>query len=163
MVCVATVATAHGVRGALKLRAYTEDPLSVAAYGPLHDERGRELFEVKVLHRNKDALVVRVEGIDTREAAEALRGQDLYVPRERLPRPDKDEFYHEDLLGLVAVDAGGGPRGRVVAVHNHGAGDLIEVAAAGGETFLVPFTREAVPEVDVAAGRVVIVPSAAEG
>ena len=161
MVCVAQVATAHGVRGALRLRTFTEDPESVAAYGPLCDAQGRELFRVAILGQAKGGVIVRAEGIEDRDAAEALRGTRLYVPRERLPEPEPDEFYHGDLVGLEAVDAEGRPRGRVVAVHNFGAGDLIELGAEGGgrgDTVLVPFTREAVPEVDLAAGRIVVVP-----
>jgi 16S rRNA processing protein RimM len=158
MVCVAQVGTAHGVRGAVKLRTFTEDPAGVAAYGPLFDERGRELFSVEVLHRVKGGVVARIPGLDSREAADALRGQLLYVPRSLLPEPeDEEEFYHEDLVGLAAFDPGGEALGRVVAVHNFGAGDLLEVRAPGAESVMVPFTREAVPEVDVKAGRVVVV------
>jgi 16S rRNA processing protein RimM len=159
MVCVATVATAHGVRGAVKLRCYTEEPEGVAAYGPVYDAKGRELFGLTVLHRVKGGVVARVEGVETREAAEALRGLDLYVPRDRLPEPEEGEFYHEDLVGLDAVDREGRPQGRVVGVQNYGAGDLLELRAGDGGSILVPFTREAVPEVDIAARRVVVVPS----
>ena len=163
MVCVAQVGTAHGVRGAVKLRTFTEDPAGVAAYGPLFDERGRELFSVEVLHRVKGGVVVRIEGLDSREAAEALRGQRLYVPRRLLPEPGEEEFYHEDLVGLPVSGPGGEDLGRVVAVHNFGAGDLIEVRGHGAESLMVPFTREAVPEVDVKAGRVVVDPSRVAG
>lgn len=158
LVCVAQVATAHGVRGAFKLRCYTENPDSVAGYGPLCDSQGRELFEVSILGRIKGGLIVRAEGIDSRDAAEALRGLDLYVPRERLPEPESDEFYHNDLVGLEVVDRSGAACGRIVAVHNYGAGDLIEVRTGESASILVPFTRDAVPEVDLEAGRVVIVP-----
>jgi 16S rRNA processing protein RimM len=160
MVCVAQVATAHGVRGALRLRTFTEAPENVAAYGPLFDEEGRELFSVSVIGAAKGGVLVRAEGVDTRDAAEALRGMRLYVPRGRLPEPeDEDEFYLSDLAGLEAVDPEGTPRGRVVAVQNFGAGDLVEVRGPDGETFYVPFTRELVPEVDVKGGRVVIAPA----
>jgi 16S rRNA processing protein RimM len=161
MVCVAQVATAHGVRGALRLRTFTEDPASVAAYGPLLDEKGRELFSVRVIGAAKGGVLVKAEGVETRDDAEALRGLRLYIPRDRLPEPeDEDEFYLSDLVGLEAVDAAGAPRGRVVTVQNFGAGDLVEVRGPDGETFYVPFTREAVPEVDVKGGRVVIAPPA---
>jgi 16S rRNA processing protein RimM len=161
MVCVAQVATAHGVRGALRLRTFTEDPASVAAYGPLCDERGRELFSVRVIGAAKGGVLVKAEGVETRDDAEALRGLRLYIPRDRLPEPeDEDEFYMNDLVGLEAVDADGAVRGRVVAVQNFGAGELVEVRGPDGETFYVPFTREAVPEVDVKGGRVVIDPPA---
>jgi 16S rRNA processing protein RimM len=161
MVCVAQVATAHGVRGALRLRTFTEDPASVAAYGPLCDEKGRELFSVRVIGAAKGGVLAKADGIETRDDAEALRGVRLFVPRDRLPEPeDEDEFYLTDLVGLEAVDAEGAVRGRVVAVQNFGAGDLVEVRGPDGETFYVPFTREAVPEVDVKGGRVVIAPPA---
>lgn len=158
MVCVAEVATAHGVRGAVKLRCFTEDPESAASYGLLCDADGEPLFRATFLHRVKGGIVARLSGIDDRDAAEALRGTLLYVPRHKLPRPDEDEFYHDDLVGLAAVDRDGKAAGRVVAVHNFGAGDLIELRSPEGESVMVPFTRDAVPEVDLAARRVVVDP-----
>jgi 16S rRNA processing protein RimM len=162
MVCVASVATAHGVRGALKLRCYTEEPESVAAYGPVFDAQGRELFHLTVIGSTKGGVIARAEGIGDRDAAEALRGLDLYVPRDRLPATDEDEFYVSDLVGMEAVGPDGSAQGRIVAVHNFGAGDLIEVQPAEGESQLVPFTREAVPDVDLAARRAVVVLPRAE-
>ena len=156
MACVAQVATVHGVRGAVKLRCFTEAPESVAAYGPLCDERGRELFRVEILHRVKGGVVARLEGVDSREAAESLRGLLLHVPRRRLPKPAEDEFYRDDLVGLAAADPAGAELGRVVAVHNFGAGDLIEVRDPDGGSLMVPFTREAVPQVDVRDGFVTV-------
>src|SRR3712207_3290807 len=99
MVRVASVATAHGVRGALKLRCYTEEPESVAAYGPVFDAKGRELFRLAVIGRTKGGVIAKAEGIEDRDAAEALRGLDLYVPRDCLPEPEEDEFYVSDLVG----------------------------------------------------------------
>jgi 16S rRNA processing protein RimM len=157
MVCVASVATAHGVRGALKLRCYTEEPESVAAYGPVFDAQGRELFRLTVIGSAKGGVIARADGIDDRDAAEALRGLDLYVPRDRLPATEEDEFYVSDLVGMDAVDPNGDAQGRIIAVHNFGAGDLIEVQPAEGQSQLVPFTREAVPDVDLVARRAVIV------
>ena len=157
MVCVASVATAHGVRGALKLRCYTEEPESVAAYGPVFDAQGRELFHLTVIGSTKGGVIARAEGIGDRDAAEALRGLDLYVPRDRLPATDEDEFYVSDLVGMEAVGPDGSVQGRIVAVHNFGAGDLIEVQPAEGQSQLVPFTREAVPDVDLAVRRAVVV------
>ena len=152
MVCVAQIATAHGVRGALKLRCFTEAPENVLAYGPLCDEQGRELFEIRVIGQTPGGLIVQAEGVTDRDAAEALRGLRLYVPRDRLPEPEEGEFYHEDLAGLVAMDEGGQPVGRVVGVFNFGAGDVIEVELAQGRREMVPFTHEAVPDVDIDAG-----------
>jgi 16S rRNA processing protein RimM len=146
MVCVAQVATAHGVRGALKLRCFTQAPESVAAYGPLCDEAGHELFAVRVVSVAKGGVIVAAEGI-----------ADLYVPRSRLPATDQDEFYHEDLVGLAARDAQGRSVGRVLAVHDFGAGDILEIATEDGRSEMVPFTRDAVPEVDLAAGVLTVV------
>jgi 16S rRNA processing protein RimM len=157
MVCVAQVATAHGVRGALKLRCFTEAPDGAAAYGPLCDERGRELFSVRVVGRAPGGVIAEVEGIRDRDAALALRGTRLYVPRERLPEPEEGEFYHEDLVGLAARTPEGEPLGRVTAVHDFGAGELLEVELASGGSELVPFTHEAVPDIDLAGGHVTVV------
>jgi 16S rRNA processing protein RimM len=151
MVCVAQVATAHGVRGALKLRCFTESPENVAAYGPLCDEAGHELFAVRILSAARDGVIVTAEGIRDRDAALGLRGLRLYVPRSRLPATDEDEFYHEDLVGLAARDPAGRSVGRVLAVHDFGAGDILEIATEDGRSEMVPFTRAAVPEIDLAA------------
>jgi len=157
MVCVAAVTAAHGVRGALKLRCFTESPENVAAYGPLFDEAGRRLFELRVIGPTKGGVIVKAEGIDDRDAAEALRGLRLHVPRAKLPAAEEDEFYVEDLIGLETVDAEGHRLGRVVAVHDFGAGDILEYETNRG-TELVPFLRAHVPAVDLEAGRIVVDP-----
>jgi 16S rRNA processing protein RimM len=159
LVCVAAVATAHGVRGGLKLRCFTEAPESVAAYGPVFDEAGLELFALRVTGLVPGGVTAEAAGITTREAAEALRGLRLYVPRERLPAvDDPDEFYHEDLIGLAAMGPDDRLYGRVKAVHDFGAGDVLEVVDEAGRSLMYPFTRETVPEVDVAAGRLLLNP-----
>lgn len=160
LVCVAAVATAHGVRGALRLRCFTADPASVAGYGAVRDKDGRELFALKVIGRAKDGVIATATGIATRAQAEALRGVELFVPRDRLPEPEEDEFYHADLIGLAVVDPAGADCGQVVAVANHGAGDVLEIADGGGQTRLLPFTRAAVPVIDLARRRIVIDPPA---
>ncbi|MEK0084768.1 ribosome maturation factor RimM [Benzoatithermus flavus] len=163
MVCVAQVATAHGVRGALKLRCFTEAPENVAAYGPLHDEQGNRLFEIRIVGRTNGGVIAMAEGIGDRDAALALRGMRLYVPRSKLPEPAEDEFYHEDLIGLVAEDASGRPIGEVSAVFDFGAGDVLEITGADGKQELVPFTRAVVPTVDLAKGVVrIVLPEAVE-
>lgn len=156
LVCVAVVATAHGVRGALKLRCFTEDPANVAAYGPVVDARGRRLT-LRVIGSTRDGVIAQAAEVTTRDQAELLRGAELFVPRASLPQTAEDEFYHEDLVGLDVVDRSGSPCGRVLAVLNHGAGDVIEIEAEG-RTLLLPFTRQAVPEIDLAARRLVIDP-----
>ena len=157
MVCVAQIGAPHGVRGAFRLRCFTELPESVAAYGPVCDKAGEPLFALRVVSAAKGGVIATTPGIADRDAAEALRGLRLYVPRARLPVTDEDEFYHDDLVGLAAQASDGTPVGRVVAVHNHGAGDILEVELRDGRTELVPFTRAAVPTVDLAAGTVEVV------
>lgn len=146
------------MRGEVRLWPFTEDPLAVTRYGPLSTKDGARSFEVVRAREAKGFLVASLKGISRREDAEPLNGLELYVPRERLPAPDADEYYHADLIGLTAVDADGAPLGRVVALHNFGAGDIVEIAPAAGPTLMLPFTSAVVPTVDIAAGRLVVVP-----
>jgi len=155
-ICVARIGAAHGVRGAVKLWTFTEDPLAVKAYGPLLTKDGARQFEVTSAREAKGHLVATLKGVSTREEAERLNGIELYIAREKLPGTDEDEYYHADLIGLAAVNAAGEPLGRVIAIHNFGAGDIIEIAPPQGATLLLPFTNAVVPTVDLAAGRVVI-------
>lgn len=160
LVCVAAVAAAHGVRGALKLKCFTEDPANVGAYGPVMDEHGQMLFELRVIGPAKGGVIVEAIGVADRDAAEALRGLRLYVPRARLPDPEDDAFYYEDLVGLEVQDRAGKALGRVVAVHDFGAGEVIEYQGEAGGSGMVPFTMASVPEVDLVAGRLVVAPGA---
>jgi 16S rRNA processing protein RimM len=163
-VCVARIGAAHGVRGAVKLWTFTEDPLAVKHYGPLLTRDGTRQFEVMHLREAKDHLVATFKGISTRDEAERINGLELYVPRERLPETDEDEYYHADLIGLAAVTTADAPLGKVVAIHNFGAGDIIEIAPPQGVTMLLPFTNAVVPTVDLAGGRVVVeLPEEVEG
>jgi len=155
-VCVARIGAAHGVRGAVKLWTFTEDPLAVQSYGPLMTKDGARQFEIASMRPAKDHLVATFKGIATRNDAEKLNGIELYVPREKLPDTEDGEYYHADLIGLTAVNAANEPLGRVVAIHNFGAGDIIEIAPPKGATMLLPFTNAVVPTVDIAGGRVVI-------
>jgi 16S rRNA processing protein RimM len=155
-ICIARIGAAHGVRGAVKLWTFTEDPLAVQAYGPLVTKDGARSFEVASAREAKGHLVATLKGIATREDAERLNGIELYVAREKLPATDQDEYYHADLIGLAAVTPANEALGRVVAIHNFGAGDIIEIAPPGGATMLLPFTNAVVPSVDLDAGRVVI-------
>jgi len=155
-ICVARIGAAHGVRGAVKLWSFTQDPLAVQRYGPLTTKDGARQFEVTHAREAKDHLVATLKGIATREEAERLNGLELYIAREKLPATDDDEYYHADLIGLAAVTSANEPIGRVVAIHNFGAGDIIEIAPLQGSTLLLPFTNAVVPSVDLAAGRVVI-------
>lgn len=155
-VCVARIGAAHGVRGAVRLWTFTEDPLAVKDYGPLMTKDGTRQFEVTHAREAKDHLVVTLKGVASRDDAERLNGLELYVPRERLPETDDGEYYHTDLIGLAAVTTTDQPLGKVIAIHNFGAGDIIEIAPPQGATMLLPFTNAVVPTVDLAGGRVVI-------
>ena len=155
-ICVARIGAAHGVRGAVKLWTFTEDPFAVKQYGPLTTKDGARRFEVAEARQARDHLVATFKGVATRNDAEKLNGIELYVPREKLPATDDDEYYHTDLIGLAAVNAANEPLGRVVGIHNFGAGDIIEIAPPHGPTLLLPFTDAVVPTVDIAGGRVVI-------
>lgn len=158
-VCLGQIGAAHGLGGEVRLRSFTSDPQAIAGYGPLETEDGR-IFEIEAMRPAKDHFVARLSGICDRNAAEQLTNVKLYVPRERLPEPDQaDEFYHADLIGLAVLDPTGRSLGTVIAVHNFGAGDLIEVQPQSGrKTELIPFDEAHVPVVDVASGRIVISP-----
>ncbi|MGB3045428.1 MAG: ribosome maturation factor RimM [Xanthobacteraceae bacterium] len=155
-VCIARIGAAHGVRGAVKLWTFTEDPFAVLDYGPLSTKDGARRFEVSNAREAKDHLVATLQGVTTRNDAEKLNGIELYVAREKLPPAEDGEYYHVDLIDLAAVSPDGEPVGRVVAIHNFGAGDVIEIAPPKGATLLLPFTDAVVPTVDIAGGRVVI-------
>lgn len=151
---------ARGVRGEVRVKSYTADPEAIGAYGALTDASGARLFVFESLRALKDdMLVARVKGVATREAAQALNGVELFARREQLPPPAADEFYYDDLVGLAAVTREGSGLGRVVGLSNFGAGDILEIApAGGGETLLIPFTKAVALEIDFARGRIVIEP-----
>jgi 16S rRNA processing protein RimM len=161
-ICLGQIGAAHGVHGEVRLRSFTSDPGAIAGYGPLQTEDGRVLA-IESLKPAGDHFLARLEGVHDRNAARALANTKLYVPRERLPAPQApDEFYHADLIGLAVLGRTGKPLGTIVAIHNFGAGDLIEVRRAeGGQTEMLPFNETTVPVVDVAAGRIVV--AVAEG
>ena len=151
---------AQGVSGDVRVKSFTADPIAIAAYGPLTDKDGKRRFALAVVRRLKgDMLVARVTGVETRGAAEALTGVELFVRRSDLPPPGANVFYYDDLIGLSAVTRGGEPFGRVAAVLNYGAGDILEIEPeGGGDTVLLPFTDAVVEEIDFDAGRIVIEP-----
>jgi 16S rRNA processing protein RimM len=163
-ICIARIGAAHGVRGAVKLWTFTEDPLAVMSYGALVTKDGARSFEVATAREAKGHLVATLKGIATREDAERLNGVELYIARDKLPATEQGEYYHADLIGLAAVNAAGESLGRVIAIHNFGAGDIIEIAPPHGATMLLPFTNAVVPTVDLGGGRVVIeLPKEVEG
>jgi 16S rRNA processing protein RimM len=159
-VLLGRIAGAHGIRGEVLIKSFTAAPEDIGAYGALSTEDGARAFEIASARPTAKGVVARLKGVADRNAAEALRGIDLYVARDRLPPPSDDEFYYADLIGMTAVTADGATFGEIVAVQNFGAGDLIEVRLAGKtKTELFPFTDTVVPEVDVAARRVTVVPT----
>jgi 16S rRNA processing protein RimM len=159
-ICLGQIGAAHGTNGEVRLRSFTSEPQAIADYGPLETEDGRVLT-IESMQPAKDHFVARISGITDRNAAERLTNERLYVPRDRLPpTDDADEFYHADLVGLSAVDSAGAAFGTVIAIHNFGAGDLIEVQINGvSQTELVPFDATHVPAVDIAARKIVVLPS----
>ena len=158
-VLVGRVAGAFGVRGEIRITAYTEDPLALLRYRVLTHEDGAPALTLQTARAVKGAVIGRAAEVSSKEAADALRGVRLYVPRDALPPPEEDEFYLADLIGLEAATPDGEPLGQVKAVHNFGAGDVLELEPGKGRpTRLIPFTREAVPEVKLAERRIVVVP-----
>jgi 16S rRNA processing protein RimM len=158
-VLVGRVGAAHGLGGEVRLISFTEDPKAIGAYGALGDAQGARQFEIVALRPLKEGLLIaRFAGVSTRDAAEALKGVDLYLARAALPATAQEEFYHADLVGLAVHNPAGERIGRIAGVLNFGGGDILEVEPVDGEALLVPFTKEAVPSVDLEAGEVVILP-----
>ncbi len=157
LVCVGAIAGGFGVQGEVRLKSFCADPAAIADYAPLVTEDGRS-FGLRLTRPLSGAFAARLTGIATREQAEAMKGTRLYVPRDRLPNPDEEEFYHADLIGLAVLDTGGAPIGKVKAVLDHGAGDILEVQRPGKPDLLLPFTRAVVPTVDLAGRRIVADP-----
>jgi len=161
-ILLGVVAAPHGVRGLVRIRSFTEDPMAIASYGPLSDETGRKMYRVEALSAVKGAVLARIEGVADRTAAEALRGLRLYVERSALPATAERQWYEADLIGLSAVGRDGRDWGKVLAFHDFGAGLTMEIS--GGEasrsSLMLPFTDEAVPEIDVDGGKVLVDPPA---
>ena len=156
-ICVGAIAGAFGVAGEVRIKSFCAEAEAIAAYGPLSTEDRAQQFSLRLTRTVKEGFAARLSGVTSREQAAALKGTRLYAARERLPSLPDDEFYHADLIGLTVLDTGGAEIGRVRAIHDHGAGDMLEVTRPSGE-LLIPFTRAAVPTVDLALGRIVADP-----
>jgi 16S rRNA processing protein RimM len=154
-VLLGAVIGAQGLKGEVKVKTFTESPEKLGAYGPLHTKDGKS-FRVTSVREAKDGAVVALDGVNDRNAAEALKGAELFVPRSALPKENADEFYHADLIGLRAEDTEGRAMGTVRALHNFGAGDVIELVREDGDEVFLPFTREVAQEIDIEGGRIVI-------
>ncbi|WP_240035543.1 ribosome maturation factor RimM [Hwanghaeella grinnelliae] len=158
LVLVGVVTAPHGVRGLVKVKSFTEEPSDMVAYGLLSDQTGRKTFQMDIVGEAKGQLIVRMDGIADRNAAEDLKGQKLFIHRSALPETEEDEFYHADLIGLRTVLADGSPHGLIKAVYDFGAGDLLEVALDDAGMTYLPFTREVVPTIDLVAGTATVIP-----
>lgn len=157
-VLLGRIVTVHGIRGDVVIESFTADPADIAAYGPLQSADGSKEFRLKVLRATPKGVVAHVAGVDDRNAAEALRGTELFAARKRLPEAEDGQFYYIDLIGLRADNPEGECIGKVVAVQNYGAGDLLEIELTGQRvTELLPFTDTFVPEIDIAGGRLVVI------
>lgn len=161
-VLLGVVLGAHGLKGEVKVKTFTDSPASVGAYGPVTTGDGRRFLIADLRPTKGDEVIARLKGIADRDSAESLKGQRLYVARAALPEPEDDEFYHADLLGLAVEDQSGAVLGTVKGIHNFGAGDIVEIAAPDGGVDFVPFTEESVPVVDLKGKRLVVVPPADE-
>ena len=157
LICIGAIAGAFGVAGEVRLKSFCSEPADIGAYGPLSTEDGSRSFQITLTRPVSGGLGARIEGVKTKEQADALRGTSLYVARDRLPNLPDDEFYHADLIGLSAYDTGGELIGKVTAIHNHGAGDIVEISPTRHKSaLLLPFTKAIVPNVDLSAGRIVV-------
>ncbi|MEP0235524.1 ribosome maturation factor RimM [Roseibium sp.] len=154
MVLMARIGAAHGIRGEVRVKAFGDDPLSFTDYGTLVTKDGKRTFEVLRARVQKTVVVTQFEGIKDRNQAEELNGLELYISRDQLPDPEEDEFYYSDLTGLSVLDGNGEALGKLVAVQDFGAGDLLEIRPARGKTFYVPFTKAFVPRIDLEAGEI---------
>ncbi len=156
-ILLATIGAAHGIKGEVRVKSFTGDPAALGDYGPLRSADGRS-FEVERLRPAKHLLIVKFRGVNDRSAAETLNGVALYVDRSALPPPEEEEFYHADLIGLAAHHTSGESLGTITAIYDYGAGDVLEIVRAEGPSLLVPFTKAAVPEVDLGAHRAIVIP-----
>lgn len=157
MICVGAIAGAFGVTGEVRLKSFCTEPTDIGSYGPLTSEDGAQVFKITLTRPVAGGLGAKIAGISTKEAADALRGTSLFVPRSKLPSLPDDEYYHADLIGLDAYDTGGVLLGKVSAVYNHGAGDILEISPVRHKSaLLLPFTMAIVPNVDILAGRIVV-------
>lgn len=156
-ICIGAIAGAFGVSGEVRLKSFCSEPSDIGSYGVLTSEDGSRQFRITLSRPVAGGFGARIAEVATREAAEALRGTSLFVERSRLPSLPDDEFYYADLIGLEARDTGGEILGKVVAVHNHGAGDIIEISSTRHKSaLLLPFTKTIVPNVDLSAGRLIV-------
>lgn len=161
LICVGAIMGAFGVKGEVRLKSFCAEPEAIADYGPLTNEDGSKSFDLRITRAVKGGFAARIKDIRFKDQADALRGVALYVNRAALPGLPDDEFYYSDLVGLDVIDTGGAKLGRVTAVHDHGAGDMLEIKGNGIKgAALLPFTSANVPTVDLEAKRIIVDPPA---
>ena len=159
LICIGAIIGAFGIKGELRVKSFCANPADLGNYGALLSEDGTETYDLRVIGPIKGGFSCRIKGVQYKDQADALKGIRLYTNRENLPSLPDDEFYHADLVGLDVFDTGGEKLGRITAVHDHGAGDFLEIAGKGiKNTVLLPFTRDAVPTVDLKADRIITDP-----
>ena len=159
LICIAAIIGAFGIKGELRIKSFCATPADLGNYGALSSEDGTETYDLRVIGPIKGGYACRIKGVQYRDQADALKGIRLYTNRKNLPSLPDDEYYHADLVGLDVFDTGGEKLGKIAAVHDHGAGDFLEIAGKGiTNTVLLPFTREAVPTIDLATGRIIADP-----
>ncbi len=158
LICIAKITGTHGVHGLLKVKSFTENVETLLQAKNLYDKTGNKTFKLNDIKSHKDGFLCKIDGIENPEDGVLLRGQELYIDRDTLPEPDEDEFYYVDLIGLDAKLVNGDIAGKILAVQNHGAGDMLEIKPDGAKSFFVPFTEQNVPEVKMKDKYVTIVP-----
>ena len=155
-ICLGKVTGPQGLDGSVRIKSYTAHPEDIASYGPVTDKEGRSQFDIQILRSTNKGLVAKLGGIEDRAAAEAIKGLELYVTRDVLPEPEEGEFYFSDLIGLDVVSIEGNLIGKVKSMDNFGAGNLIEIEFGEMNSFILPFSDQAVPVIDIVGGRVVV-------
>lgn len=152
LVAVGVITGAQGIRGQVKIRSFTSDPYAITEYGALMNATGTKRYDLRIDGANKGGLVASIKGVADRNAAELLKGTELYADKSNIPAAAEDEFYYDDLIGLEVRDTSGTPLGKVAAMYDFGAGDIIEILLAAGNKEMYPFTRQNFPDVQIKGG-----------
>lgn len=158
--CLGVITGAHGIRGAVKVKSFTQDPVELTNYGALSDTNGNQVYDLSIIGQAKGLLIVKIAGITNRNQAEDLKGTELFIQRETLPEAENGEFYHADLVGLKALDQDGDLYGIVKALFDFGAGDILEIQRYDGKSVMYPFTLAVVPDININEGFLTIIPPA---
>lgn len=155
-VCLGAIVGVHGIRGEVKIKCFCDEEKHLTAYGALSNEQGDQTLEIKIVGHSKDLLRAKIKGVEDRNTAEKFVGMGLYIERDKLPKLEEDEFYHADLIGLEAQNDNGEKVGKVNALYNFGAGDILEIKTNEGVLEMIPFTKDFVPEINIKDGYIII-------